>query len=79
MIIFRYLTWFNDGTNTNKSKPNKLDPVWQAVMDEMNGTFLLHGCIYQSILKIWEPAEIRSDNFTRDKVLDDLGAAIKNV
>ena len=57
---------------------NDLD-VTTDILVELNNTVLKNGCIYQSIIQLWETS-IKKDvrNLTKKEVLEDVTKAIKN-
>lgn len=71
-----YFTWFNMDNTTDIF--NDLD-VTTDILVELNNTVLKNGCIYQSIIQLWETS-IKKDvrNLTKKEVLEDVTKAIKN-
>lgn len=57
---------------------NDLD-VTTDILVELNNTVLKNGCIYQSIIQLWETS-IKKDvrNLTKKEVLEDVTKAIRN-
>lgn len=53
--------------------------VTTDILVELNNTVLKNGCIYQSIIQLWETS-IKKDvrNLTKKEVLEDVTKAIKN-
>lgn len=73
---YRYFTWFNMDNTTDIF--NDLD-VTTDILVELNNTVLKNGCIYQSIIQLWETS-IKKDvrNLTKKEVLEDVTKAIRN-
>lgn len=75
LLNYRYFTWFNVGNTTDIFKD--LD-VAGDILAELNNTVLKNGCIYQSIIQLWETSLMKDvRNLTKKEILEDVTKAIK--
>ena len=78
MIILncRYFTWFNMDNKTDIFEDLE---VTADILIELNNTVLKNGCIYQSIIQLWETSLMKDvRNLTKKEVLDDVTKAIRH-
>ncbi|XP_043256919.1 patched domain-containing protein 3-like [Colletes gigas] len=71
-----YLTWFNQDETASLFKDFE---ITDNLMAQMNKTVLKDGCIYQSIIQLWETSlskDVR--NLTKKEVFTDVNKALKN-
>lgn len=75
LLNYRYFTWFNVDNTTDIFKD--LD-VAGDILAELNNTVLKNGCIYQSIIQLWETSLMKDvRNLTKKEILEDVTKAIK--
>ncbi|CAL7946435.1 unnamed protein product [Xylocopa violacea] len=71
-----YLTWFN---MTNPAVIFKDLNIGDEIMVELNKTVLKQGCIYQSVIQLWETTLMKDvANLTKNEILDDVTKAVKH-
>ncbi|XP_076391692.1 patched domain-containing protein 3 isoform X1 [Megachile rotundata] len=71
-----YLSWFNPDETKDVLKDFEIP---EDIMQHLNDTVFKNGCIYQSIIQLWESGlskDVR--NLTKKEVLDDVTKAVKH-
>lgn len=75
-LNYRYFTWFNMDNKTDIFEGLE---VTEDILIELNNTVLKNGCIYQSIIQLWQTSLMKDvRNLTKREVLDDVTKAIRH-
>ena len=70
-----YLTWFSKDNTTDVFKDLEIP---EDMIEQLN-TMMVDGCIYQSILQLWENTLLKDvNNLTKKEVLEDVTKAVKH-
>ncbi|KOC68201.1 Patched domain-containing protein 3, partial [Habropoda laboriosa] len=71
-----YFTWFNMDDTTDIFKDLE---VTEDILYELNRKVLKNGCIYQSIIQLWETSLMKNvHNLTKKEILEDVNKAIRH-
>lgn len=74
-LYYSFLTWFEEDESSLFEDTYSFE-FSDEIMQNLNNTMLKDGCIYQSLLKLWQEDDISA--LTKEKILKDVTKAVRD-